>query len=137
MTTEDRIAIAELIALHGHLVDEGQLDRLDELFTPDVVYDASAFGQEPMRGVAAVRSAALALGDRNPVAHHVTNVVVTAVDERTVTVRSKGLGVGADGSVGSVTYLDTVVRTDDGWRISHRAIRPRRTRRTPLDGATA
>jgi ketosteroid isomerase-like protein len=134
VTTEDRIAIAELIALHGHLVDEGQLDRLDELFTPDVVYDASAFGQEPMRGVAAVRSAALALGDRNPVAHHVTNVVVTAVDERTAIVRSKGLGVGADGSVGSVTYLDTVVRTDDGWRISHRAIRPRRT---PLGGARA
>jgi SnoaL-like protein len=134
MTTEDRLAIAELVALHGHLVDEGQLDRLDELFTPDVVYDASAFGQEPMRGVAAVRSAALALGDRNPVAHHVTNVVVTAVDEQTATVRSKGLGVGADGSVGSVTYLDTVVRTDGGWRISRRVINPRRT---PLDGASA
>ncbi|MGV4980847.1 nuclear transport factor 2 family protein [Streptomyces sp. NRAIS4] len=34
---EDRLAITELISMHGHLVDDGQLDRLDELFTPDVV----------------------------------------------------------------------------------------------------
>ena len=33
-----------------------------------------------MRGIAAIREGALALGDRNPVAHHVTNVVVTPVD---------------------------------------------------------
>lgn len=30
---EDRMAITELIALHGHLVDDGELDCLDELFT--------------------------------------------------------------------------------------------------------
>ena len=57
---EDRLAITELISLHGHLVDDGRL-----------------------------------------------------------------------GSSGSVTYLDTVVRTEGGWRISHRAVSPRRT---PLGG---
>lgn len=72
LTTDDRLAIADLIALHGHLFDEGELDRLDELFTGGIVYDASDFGQEPMHGIDAIRSAAVALGDRNPVAHHVT-----------------------------------------------------------------
>lgn len=133
LALEDRLAITELISLHGHLVDDGDLDRLEELFTSDVVYDLTEFGQEPLLGVAAIRAAAWALGAANPVAHHVTNVVVTALADGRVQARSKGLGIQADGSCGSVTYDDTVVRTADGWRISHRTISPRRT---PLGGLT-
>lgn len=128
---EDRLAIVELVALHGHLFDEGELDRLDELFTADVSYDASDFGQPPMQGIDAIRSGALALGDRNPVAHHVTNIVITSVDDDTATARSKGLGVASDGTGGSVTYIDTIVRTGAGWRISHRRVQ---ARRNPLNG---
>jgi hypothetical protein len=39
----DRIRIHELINLHGHLMDEGDFDRLGELFIDDVIYDVSAF----------------------------------------------------------------------------------------------
>lgn len=133
LTLEDRLAITELVSLHGHLVDDGSLDRLEELFTPDAVYDLTGFGQEPLFGVAAIRDAGWALGAANPVAHHVTNVVVTASADGRAQVRSKGLGIKADGSCGSVTYDDTVVRTADGWRISHRKVSPRRT---PLSGKT-
>ncbi|MFC0600650.1 nuclear transport factor 2 family protein [Streptomyces palmae] len=133
LALEDRLAITELISLHGHLVDEGNLDRFEELFTSDVVYDLTEFGQEPLLGVAAIREAAWALGAANPVAHHVTNVVVTASEDGRAQVRSKGLGIRADGSCGSVSYDDTVVRTADGWRISHRKVSPRRT---PLGGMT-
>ncbi|WP_055589678.1 nuclear transport factor 2 family protein [Peterkaempfera griseoplana] len=133
LTAEDRLAITELVALHGHLVDDGDLDRLEELFTGDVVYDLTDYGQEPLSGVAAIRDAAWALGAANPVAHHVTNVVVTVAADGRVQVRSKGLGVRADGSCGSVSYDDTVVRTADGWRISHRRVS---ARRTPLGGMT-
>ncbi|MER5792055.1 nuclear transport factor 2 family protein [Streptomyces sp. NPDC001980] len=133
LALEDRLAITELVSLHGHLVDDGSLDRLEELFTADVVYDLTDFGQEPLFGVAAIQEAAWALGAANPVAHHVTNVVVTAWADGRVRVRSKGLGIKADGSCGSVSYDDTVVRTSDGWRISHRRVSPRRT---PLGGIT-
>lgn len=133
LTLEDRLAIGELVSLHGHLVDDGSLDRLEEVFTPDVVYDLTDFGQGPLFGVEAVRAAAWALGGANPVAHHVTNVVVTASADGRVLVRSKGLGVKADGSCGSVSYDDTVVRTAGGWRISHRKVSPRRV---PLGGMT-
>ena len=44
LTTDDRVAIYELIALHGHLMDAGEFDRLGELFTNDFVYDVEAFG---------------------------------------------------------------------------------------------
>ncbi|MFF7154242.1 nuclear transport factor 2 family protein [Streptomyces sp. NPDC008139] len=61
LTTEDRIAVTELIHLHGHLFDGGELDRLDELFTADVVYDVCDYGGGALVGVAAVREAALTL----------------------------------------------------------------------------
>lgn len=131
LTLEDRLAIGELVALHGHLVDDGELDRSYEVFTPDVVYDVSDLGHGPLVGLAALREAALALGAANPVAHHVTNVVIEEADGDRVRVRSKGLGIMADGSCGSVTYLDTVVRVDEGWRIRHRKVTPRRV---PLGG---
>ncbi|EST36213.1 nuclear transport factor 2 family protein [Streptomyces roseochromogenus] len=133
LTLEDRFAITELISMHGHLVDDGQLDRLDELFTPDVVYDLTEFGQDPLVGVAAIREAALTLGAGNPVAHHVTNVVVLESADGRARARSKGLGVMADGSCGSATYDDTLVRTPDGWRISHRKLS---VRRVALNGVT-
>jgi hypothetical protein len=45
---------------------------------------------------------------------------------------SKGLVLRADGTLASVTHLDTLRRHDGGWRISRRVISPQRT---PLGGA--
>ncbi|GGS83592.1 nuclear transport factor 2 family protein [Nonomuraea spiralis] len=131
LTLEERVAITELIAMHGHLCDSGELDRLEEVFTVDVTYDVTDFGQEPLRGVAACAAAGRALGDLNPVGHHVTNVVLTEQDGGRVRALSKGIGVNADGTTASVTYEDVVVRLDQGWRISHRRVR---AHRAPLGG---
>ena len=132
VSADDRVAIAELLARHGHLFDDSELDRLDLLFTASVSYDVTAFGGSVLRGIEAIRSAALDVGDRNPVGHHVTNVVVAEQPDGSVRARSKGIGVYADGTVGSVTYEDTVVRTGEGWRVASRTVVPRRT---PLGGA--
>lgn len=59
-------------------------------------------------------------------AHHVTNIVLDEQPDRTVRALSKYLGVMADGSVASGTYRDTIRLGDDGWRITHRIVRPRR-----------
>ena len=129
---EDRWAIGEILSLHGHLFDGGHLDRLGEIFAPDVIYDMSALGVGTFEGIEAIRSAALKLGAGNPIAHHVTNVVITGEDDGLVTARSKGLMLMADGTLASVTHLDTLRRHDGGWRISRRVISPQRT---PLGGA--
>jgi 3-phenylpropionate/cinnamic acid dioxygenase small subunit len=126
LSWEDHVTVSELIALHGHLIDAGELDRLDEVFTEDVAYDVSDYGFGILQGLTANREAALALGDRNPVGHHVTNVVLTEQGPDLVRARSKGIGIMADGTCGSVTYDDTVVRTERGWRISTRIVRARR-----------
>ncbi len=130
ISTEDRVAIHELLACHGHLMDDGKLDRLSDLFTDDVVYDLSPLSGSILQGVSAVREAAEQLGARNPVAHLITNTVVGFVDGQ-VTARSKFLGVQRDGSVGSGTYDDVLRRTSHGWRISSRRVSLRREPLTP------
>jgi hypothetical protein len=98
LSLEDRMAITELIALHGHLVDDGRLDELNRVFAEDVAHDLTAFGLGIHQGLGSVREAAEALGDANPVGHHVTNVVIIEVkDDYTVVTRSKGIGIRADG----------------------------------------
>jgi ketosteroid isomerase-like protein len=122
LSEQDRIDISDLINLHGHLTDAGDLDRAGELFTPDVTYDLDDFGLGSLHGTASVRAAALAVGDANPVGHHVTNIVITRIDDRSARVQSKGIGVMADGTAGSVAYDDIVTRQPDGWKISCRKV---------------
>ncbi|WP_433127175.1 nuclear transport factor 2 family protein [Micromonospora sp. CA-240977] len=126
LTAEDRTAITDLINRHGHLTDSGDFDRMPELFTADVAYDVTDLGGGVPTGLATLRDAALALGEGNPVGHHVTNIVLTGVADDRVHALSKGIGIYADGTAGSVTYEDTIVRGDDGWRISQRTVRARR-----------
>jgi hypothetical protein len=128
LTVEDRIAIYELIALHGHLMDTGGFDRLGELFTDDFVYDVEALGFGSLRGADALTEASRALADENPLGHHVTNALVVADEDdgNVATVRSKGIGILSDGSSGTVVYEDVVHRTGSGWRIARRTVIPRR-----------
>ena len=73
-----------------------------------------------------MREAALALGDANPVGHHVTNIVITWIDDRSARVQSKGIGIKADGTAGSVAYDDIVARQLGGWKISYRKVTAKR-----------
>jgi ketosteroid isomerase-like protein len=133
---DDRWAINDTISMHGNLIDGGHLDRLEELFTPDVVYDMSAVGLGVFEGLETVRGAARQMEDRGvgPVAHHVTNVVIAAEEGDEATVESKGLMVMRDGALESVTHRDTVRRQDGGWRISRRNISPLPSKTRPSTG---
>jgi ketosteroid isomerase-like protein len=126
LTQQDRSDITDLINLHGHFADAGDLDAMCELFTPDIIYDVHDFGFGELAGAAAIREATLALGQANPVGHHVTNIVINPIDDRSARVRSKGIGIKADGTTGSATYDDTVTRRPEGWRISRRTVTARR-----------
>lgn len=126
LDAHDRLAIHELVNLYGIVIDERDWARVPELFTDDVVYDMSELGLGVIHGAAAVRDFWIANEHLHPVAHHATNVVVTpGADADTAAVISKGLGVGRNGRVGSVTYRDTVRRRPEGWRIAARHARLR------------
>ena len=125
---DDRWAITETLSLHGHVFDGGQLDRLEEIFTPDVIYDMSAVGLGTFDGSEMVRDRAekMEKAGVGPLAHHVTNVVITSSEGDVATAESKILMLMKDGALQSATQVDTLRRQDDGWRISHRVISPLR-----------
>ncbi|MBV1694321.1 MAG: nuclear transport factor 2 family protein [Hyphomicrobiales bacterium] len=126
LDTADRLAIHELIGLYGIVIDERDWERVGELFTDDVVYDMSELGLGTLHGVAAVLHLWRSREDLHPLAHHATNIVVSAgADRDTARVISKGIGVGRKGRVGSVTYRDLLRRTPQGWRIASRHARLR------------
>lgn len=108
------------------LMDSGSFDRLDELFTEDFVYDVEAFGRGRLVGVDAFVEASRALGDDNPLGHHVTNPLVIGNRDGEAIVRSRGIAILANGTSGTVTDEDVVRRTDAGWRIARRTVVPRR-----------
>jgi hypothetical protein len=122
----DILAIHELLALYGHIIDEREWQRVGELFTADALYDMSDFGLGVMRGAAAIRAVWSRPDAIHPLAHHATSIVVTEDPDGRVRVLSKGLGVGSNGRVGSVVYRDIVVRTADGWRFAERKAQVRR-----------
>jgi hypothetical protein len=122
----DRIAIHEVISLHGHIADDGTTDELPRLLTHDAIYDVEAFGLGIVHGLPAIRDLFEARPGEQPIGHHVTNIVVSEGTDGTVRVRSKGLAVMPGGRVGSVVYDDIVVNTPEGWRIAQRKILVRR-----------
>jgi ketosteroid isomerase-like protein len=125
---DDRLAINEILSLHGHLFDGGHLDRLDEIFTPDIVYDMSAVGLERFEGIETIRDRAqkMEAAGVGPFAHHVTNVVIVSDEDEAATVESKVFMLMKDGAQQSATQLDILRRHNGGWRISHRVISPAR-----------
>jgi hypothetical protein len=127
MNTGDREAITRLVNQHGYLIDTGQLDQLHQIFTAGVAYDVSDFGGGVIDGLEAMREWVLALGDRNPVGHHVTNIVLDEITDGVVRCLSKGIGITVEGTVRSVTYDDHIERSDAGWRITRRTVKARRS----------
>jgi ketosteroid isomerase-like protein/3-phenylpropionate/cinnamic acid dioxygenase small subunit len=130
LTLEDRNAIAELMARYGNIIDERQYSRIGEVFTADAHYDVADYGLGVVDGTEAI-TRMWTDSATHPLAHHVTNVEITADGTGVVRVYSKIIGVGAKGRVGSATYHDVVTRTAEGWRISERVVTARRTESLP------
>jgi 3-phenylpropionate/cinnamic acid dioxygenase small subunit len=125
-TAADRIAIHETISLHGHIADDRDFDRWEEVYTHDLVFDLEDFGLGITHGLAGLRTMARRFDGPQPLGHHVTNIVVVAQEGDRAVARSKGLAVNADGTSGSVVYEDTLRREPQGWRICQRKVLARR-----------
>ena len=124
ITAEDRLAIHDVIALHGHVADDRDWDRLGDLFTDDAVLDLEDFGYGTLHGLQAIKDLSRGSQDDKgqPLGHHATNIVVVGPDGEGVRVRSKALAVMADGTSGTAIYEDTLHRGVHGWRISRRLV---------------
>jgi hypothetical protein len=70
--------------------------------TPLAVVDGD-LPTKVLHGIEEIRSAALELRADDPVAHHVTNIVITSAGDDRVSARSNGIAVTANGRCGSAT----------------------------------
>jgi hypothetical protein len=127
----DQLAIHQLIALYGHIVDERQFSRVGEMFSPTIRYDMTDFGAGVLIGPQAVVDYWSLPTTRHPLVHLTTNVVISVESDGTVRVASKGVGIGYGGKAGSVTYLDIVEKIDDRWLMVERRCKLRDPSKIP------
>jgi hypothetical protein len=123
----DRLAIYELIALYGHLVDDRDPTRgPDELFAPAIRMDLRPLGGPLTEGLEAIGEEWADLDRPQSVMHHHTNIILASLDADSVDYLFKGLGVGGGGRVGSVHYEGRIVRLPSGWRFESMTCKPMR-----------
>ncbi|WP_448624455.1 nuclear transport factor 2 family protein [Geodermatophilus sp. URMC 64] len=121
----DVLAIHQLLALYGHCLDDGEFDRLRDVFTPDATVLFVGRDRPPIEGIdAIVEFFTNAAGSS---AHHASNILLREHLPGEVHVRSKFFVPytrpehDAHRWYGG-TYDDVVVETDDGWRIRRRVV---------------
>ncbi|RZT87211.1 SnoaL-like protein [Pseudonocardia sediminis] len=110
---EDGRAILDVLARYAQVIDNGDFDELGSVFTPDVVFGG-------VQGFDAIAERIGAVTPYHP--HHTTNSLLGLAPDGTVRAWSKYVIVRTDGTAGSGDYLDTLVRTPQGWRISRRDV---------------
>lgn len=121
----DYVAIHQLYALYGHIADQAEWSRMDELFMPDVEFDGTDFGGDIYRSLQELH-ASWSTTDSHPLAHHATNILITKSEPDRVELMSKGISALRDLRMISIVYFDTVVRGPEGWRFSRRVAKRRR-----------
>ena len=126
MDGSELLAIHDLMARYGHVVDDADWHRLSDVFCDDGEFDLEAIGRGSARGMEEQRSCFARLD--HPLAHHTTNVTVDPDGASRARVRSKYLVVSDDNRVRTGEYHDDVVQTPAGWRIERRTVVPRRAR---------
>jgi hypothetical protein len=127
VSAADRWAICDLIARYAVVVDRGEFDALDELFTPDAVIDFTAFGGPagPLPEIKAFLRAALS---GFQVTQHLMGLPLIDIDGDRATARTgcsnpmipPGSGPQTPVWLIGLWYDDEFVRTDAGWRFSSR-----------------
>lgn len=124
MELADRVELHELPGRYGDAIDDRNWDGLDRIFTPDGVFDLTDLGVPLLDGLPAIKKF-MDEDAQHPKTHMMTNIYVDETSDgvkmffRIVAMQSKGL-------MGTASYYDDVVKTDDGWRVKHRVVTLRR-----------
>jgi ketosteroid isomerase-like protein len=124
----DIVEIQQTLARYGHVVDNGDVAALDQIFTEDGVIFPPTTGNEPLRGLAQLRRSIGSLVGAN---HNPHSATITVGEDGTVRAWSRYSQWRLEGGVTLMVngdYLDVFEQTSSGWRISSRRI----LRRAPV-----
>lgn len=128
LSTEDKLAIHELLSRSAYAFDEQQLDMLEACFTEDAVFSIRIAGGDmvgPFNGrediMSLYRSSLEAQTDVRR--HVVSNIFFESEDGDPVVISNLTLMATENGEIKLLTagiYRDTVRSTADGWRLLNR-----------------
>lgn len=125
-TIADKFEIQEILTAYAHAIDERDFDKLDALFTADAEIDYSATGgiKGPIDQIKPFLASTLPLFKASQ--HFVTNPLIILSGDganckslllNPMTMEREG---GAHTLFIGAWYIDDLVRTELGWRISKR-----------------
>ncbi len=120
----DRLELHELPGRYGDAIDDRDWDALHRIFTDDAVFDLTDVGARVLNGIDDIK-AFMDTEANHPRTHTMTNIYVD-VTPTGVELNFRIIALLGGGKVGTASYYDTVVKTPDGWRVSHRVTTLRR-----------
>ncbi|MGY1815196.1 nuclear transport factor 2 family protein [Blastococcus sp. SYSU D00820] len=122
----DRLEIQDLMTRYSYAVDARDWDGLDAVFTPDARIDYSAFGGSVGDLAATKRFLAEVMPKFLTLQHLIAGTTIT-FDGDTARARTQchnpmtsGDPAAPDLMVTGFWYVDSLVRTPEGWRIAER-----------------
>jgi len=114
----DRLELHEIPGRYGDCIDGRDWTGLARIFTDDAVFDLTDLGIPLLEGLAAIQRF-MDVDAAHPLSHLMTNVYVDETPDG-VRLSSRIVAMREDRRIDSGRYRDAVVKTPDGWRISHR-----------------
>jgi ketosteroid isomerase-like protein len=125
----DRLAIREVIELYSDAVTRRDWETTGSVFAEDAVWSIAPPTDIELKGRAAVAKGVAAMIETFEVFVQMTHSIVIALDGDRATARTivNGFGRLRDGSRGAFalgTYIDTLVRSGDGWLFQSRHFEP-------------
>ena len=129
----DRLELHELPGRYGDAIDDRNWDRLKDIFTDDAVFDLTGVGARRLEGIDDIVHF-MNIEASHPKTHMMTNIYVDEQDENVI-MNFRIVALLGKGLVGTASYYDRVVKTDEGWRVHHREcmIHRRDKRDAPCD----
>lgn len=123
LTTDDKVAIAELLARYTHAIDFGEWSLFDTVFASDATFEVPAMDVS-VTGIDALQTFFRQSHAENPSVRHVTTNSVSDGDSTRARARSylQVIDSSTQTIVSSGVYHDTLVRTAGGWRLQSRLV---------------
>ncbi len=123
----ERETIRELLVRYVSLVDQGRYQEVAPLFAPDAILEVT--DEEPSQGAIEIEALLVRAGDSlrhhmaSPILrHHLSSIVIDFVEPHQARTTGYFIAVTEIGPDHWGRYRDTLIRTDDAWRIQRRLI---------------